>query len=307
MDSLFYAIGVAVVLHQIFKFGLWVYLNWIRQNDLSKYKQGKKQPWALVTGATDGIGKAYAEELALRGFNIVLLSRSQQKLDDVRKEIETGFKVKVQTLAVDAGKATEQTYQDIKQKVAPLELAVLVNNVGISHLPENLEKLAVEEVDSIVKINVLFSVRITQVLLPQLKANKNSAIINLSSLSGSSATPFLSVYGASKAFNRSFSTSLALEVSQDGVDVQSVDPGFVISNMSRMKKTSFTVCTARRCANDSLRKLPFQDVTPYFAHGMMIWSLTHMPKFVYDWYMIKMFRDLRKKAEERGLYSKKSQ
>jgi len=270
-------------------------------------EQAKKEPWALVTGATDGIGKAYAEELAARKFNIILLSRTQSKLEEVQKEIESQFKVKVQILAVDAVKATEQTYQEIKEKVSNLELAVLVNNVGLSHLPEFLEKVDVTEVENILKVNVVFSVRITQVLLPILKANRSSAIINLSSISGSAPTPFLTVYAASKAFNRNFSTSLALECTESGVDVQSADPGFVVSNMSRMKKPSLTVCTARRCANDSLRKLPYQDVTPYFAHGAMQWGMRHLPKPVYDSYVLNMFKSLRRKAEERGLYKKKEE
>lgn len=210
-------------------------------------------------------------------------------------------------MAVDAGKATEQTYQDIKDKVSNLELSVLVNNVGLSHLPEFLEKVDVVEVENIINVNVLFSVRITQVLLPLLKANRSSAIINLSSISGSAPTPFLTVYAASKAFNRNFSRALALECLEGGVDVQSVDPGFVISNMSRMKKASLTVCTARRCANDSLRKLPYQDVTPYFAHGVMQWGMCHLPKPIYDSYVLNMFKSLRRKAEERGLYKKKEE
>jgi len=304
MESLFYLIGVATVAYQVYKFGFWIYLNFLRQNDLSKYKLGKKEPWALVTGATDGIGKGYAEELASRGFNIVLLSRSQTKLEDVQKEIEQRFKVKVQVLVVDAGQATDETYQKIQKEVAPLELAVLVNNVGISHLPELLEKLPTSELDSLVKINVLFSLRITHALLPQLKANRNSAIINLSSISGTVPTPFLTTYAATKAFNRHFSTSLAIECSQHGVDVQSVDPGFVVSNMSRMKKSTLTVCTAQRCANDSLRKLPYQNVTPYFVHGTMVWAMSLMPKPFYDAYITDMFVKLRKKAEERGLYKK---
>jgi len=305
METLFWFVGLVTVLFQLYKFAFWIYLNFFRQNDLSKYKAGKKEPWALVTGATDGIGKAYAEELAARKFNIILLSRTQSKLEEVKKEIEQQFKVKVQLLVVDAGRATEETFQEIKEKVSSLELAVLVNNVGVSHLPEFLEKVAVEELESIIKINILFSVRITQVLLPQLKANRHSAIINLSSISSNRATPFLTTYAASKAFNRNFSNSLALECVQSGVDVQSVDPGFVISNMSRMKKPSFTVCTARRCADDSLRKLPFQDVTPFYVHGAMQWGTRHMPKLLYDAYILNMFATLRRKAEERGLYKKK--
>eukprot|EP01099_Mayorella_cantabrigiensis_P004627 TRINITY_DN3517_c0_g1_i1.p1 TRINITY_DN3517_c0_g1~~TRINITY_DN3517_c0_g1_i1.p1 ORF type:complete len:289 (+),score=59.20 TRINITY_DN3517_c0_g1_i1:35-868(+) len=264
-ETLVWFVGLLFVLAQFYKFAFWIYLNFFRQNDMSKYKAGKKEPWALVTGATDGIGKAFAEELAARKFNIVLLSRTQSKLEDVKKEIEQKFNVKVQVLAVDAANATEEIYQSIREKVAPLELSVLVNNVGVSHLPDYLEKVSVEELESIIKINILFSLRITQVLLPQLKKHRNSAIINLSSISSAAPTPFLTTYAASKAFNRNFSVSLALECVESGVDVQSIDPGFVISNMSRMKKASLTVCTARRCANDALRKLPYQDVTPYLS------------------------------------------
>jgi len=304
METLIWLVGLLYVLYQLFKLSVWLYLNFVRQNDLSKYRKGKKEPWALVTGATDGIGKAFAEELALRKFNIVLLSRSQNKLDAVKTEIEKEFKVKVKTLAVDAGHATEETYKHIKETVAPLELAVLINNVGVSHLPEFLEKVPVQEVEDIMKINVLFTTRITQVLLPQLKANRDSAIIFLSSISSAAPTPFLTAYAASKAYDRNFSCSLALECADCGVDVQSIDPGFVISNMSRMKKTSLTVCTARRCADDSLRKLPFQDVTPYWAHGAMSWGMRQLPKFIYDAYILNMFASLRKKAEARGLYKK---
>lgn len=304
LQTLFWFIGLVTFVYQFSKFIFWLYLNFIRENDLSTYKRGKKEPWALVTGATDGIGKAYAQELAKRKFNIVLLSRTQDKLDDVKQEIENEFKVKVQTISVDAGKATESTYQDILSKVSPLELSVLVNNVGVSHLPNFLESVDFEEIENIINVNCLFSLRITQTLLPLLKTNRNSAIINLSSISGSSPTPFLTTYAASKAFNRNFSTSLALECQEHGVDVQSVDPSFVISNMSRMKRESFTVCSARRCANDSLRKLPFSNVTPYFVHGMMEWGQRQLPKFVYDKVMISMFKKLRRKAEARGLYKK---
>jgi len=307
LDALFYYVGLVIVIHQTCTFIFWCYLNFFRTNDLSKYKKGKKEPWALVTGATDGIGKAYAQELALRGFNIFLLSRSEAKLKDVQKEIQDEFKVKVQILAVDAGQATEESFQKIRDQVAPFELSVLVNNVGVTHLPQFLEDADVKEVEGIIKVNVWFSLRLTQILLPQLKNNRSSAIVNVSSLTGTNPTPFVTTYSASKTFNRLFSLSLALEVSKAGVDVQMADPGFVTSNMSRMRRVTFTVCGPRRCANDSLRKLPFQNVTPFWVHGAMVWAFSNTAKPVYDYIVAQWFLSLRQKALKYGLYNKDNQ
>nr|XP_054588788.1 very-long-chain 3-oxoacyl-CoA reductase-A isoform X1 [Nothobranchius furzeri] len=105
-------------------FRIWVLGN----GQLLSPKLGK---WAVVTGATDGIGKSYAEELARRGFAMMLISRSQDKLDDVAKSIEEQFKVETRTIAVDFGKT--DIYRKIEAGLTGLEIGVLVNNVGVSY------------------------------------------------------------------------------------------------------------------------------------------------------------------------------
>merc|ERR1719450_829776 len=97
------------------------------KKDLKKYGS-----WAVVTGATDGIGKAIAKQLAKRGINIVLISRSSDKLTTVAEELVT-FNVQVKTITYDFSDANN--YGQIAEEIEDLDIGILVNNVGISYDP----------------------------------------------------------------------------------------------------------------------------------------------------------------------------
>ncbi|MBN3290471.1 DH12A protein, partial [Polypterus senegalus] len=193
---------------------------WVLRNGLRVGSQLGK--WAVVTGATDGIGKAYAEELARSGMCVVLISRSQEKLDQVSNEIKEKFHVDTKTIAVDFGEK-EDIYKIIESVLADLEIGVLVNNVGIAYgYPEYF--LDIPDLDNmisnIIKINVTSVCKMTQLVLPGMVKRSKGVILNISSASGMYPVPLLTLYSATKAFVDFFSRALHAEYKSRGITVQ---------------------------------------------------------------------------------------
>ncbi|XP_060015352.1 very-long-chain 3-oxoacyl-CoA reductase isoform X3 [Lagenorhynchus albirostris] len=189
--------------------------------------------WAVVTGSTDGIGKSYAEELAKRGMKIVLISRSQDKLNQVSSEIREKFKVETKTIAVDF--ASEDIYDKIKTSLAGLEIGVLVNNVGISYeYPEYF--LDVPDLDGTIKklinVNVLSVCKMTWLVLPGMVERSKGAILNISSASGMYPVPLLTLYSATKAFVDFFSRCLHEEYKSKGIFVQPLTTTFYFLSLN---------------------------------------------------------------------------
>ncbi|GFS44771.1 very-long-chain 3-oxoacyl-CoA reductase [Nephila pilipes] len=200
--------------------------------------------WAVVTGSTDGIGKSYSKALAAKGFNIVLISRTQKKLEDVAQEIEKKYSVKTKTIAVDITDDSS-IYDKIRTEIQDLDIGVLVNNVGMSYpYAEYLTKVPNAEtfVENLIKANIVSCTRMTLLVLPVMEKAGKGVILNISSLSALSPMPLLSMYSASKVYVNFFSKATQEEYKKKGIIVQSVLPGFVSTNMSKMRP-SFTTCT----------------------------------------------------------------
>ncbi|GFY40701.1 very-long-chain 3-oxoacyl-CoA reductase [Trichonephila inaurata madagascariensis] len=200
--------------------------------------------WAVVTGSTDGIGKSYSKALAAKGFNIVLISRTQKKLEDVAQEIEKKYSVQTKTVAVDI---TDESsiYDKIRSEIQDLDIGVLVNNVGMSYpYAEYLTKVPNAEtfVENLIKANIVSCTRMTLLVLPVMEKAGRGVILNISSLSALTPVPLLSMYSASKVYVNFFSKATQEEYKKKGIIVQSVLPGFVSTNMSKMRP-SFTTCT----------------------------------------------------------------
>ncbi|XP_054627159.1 very-long-chain 3-oxoacyl-CoA reductase-B [Dunckerocampus dactyliophorus] len=248
---------------------------WVLGNGrlVSPDKLGK---WAVVTGATDGIGKAYAEELARRGFAIVLISRSQEKLDEVSKAIESKCGVKAKTIAADF--SSTDIYAKIADGLAGLEIGVLVNNVGTSYsYPEFFLSIPSLDtfIDTMVNVNITSVCQMTRLVLPQMAERKKGAILNISSASGMYPVPLLTVYSATKAFVDFFSRGLEAEYKNKGIIIQSVLPFFVATKLSKIRKATLDKPSPERYVAAELNTVGLQTQTNgYLPHAIMGWVST---------------------------------
>mgnify|MGYP000856790971 FL=1 len=196
-------------------------------------KSEELHSWVVVTGASDGIGKAYALLFGSLGFNVVLVARSQDKLVDVAGILESKHKVHTRIIQVDFSKVF--TYEDIERKiyqeVKDLDISILVNNVGVGHFCR-FEKLSYKSIYELIHVNIHSYVYVTYVLIHKLKeraTKKRAAIINVSSSLGDGLVmPGFGCYPASKAFNLAFSKTLANEF--ENIDVLGVSAGQVATN-----------------------------------------------------------------------------
>ncbi|XP_070551325.1 very-long-chain 3-oxoacyl-CoA reductase-like [Ptychodera flava] len=272
LQQAFTTVGFVGVLYVTLRVNLWVF-RFVRAYVLSGTFQlhtnvknlGK---WAAVTGCTDGIGKAYAEELASKGLNIVLLSRSQEKLERVAKEIETTSKVQTKIIIVDFTDGPG-VYENIEREVAGLEIGVLVNNVGMtSRLDRFLKAPNLDKyITDIINVNVLAATHMTRILLPAMVQRQKGAIINISSGSGKIPTPLLTVYSSTKGYLDFFSRALHTEYESKGIIVQSVMPYFVSTNMTHNANTSLILPSAKNYVKQSLATLGIENRTHgYFSH-----------------------------------------
>ena len=168
--------------------------------------------WAVVTGATDGIGKAYAEEFARCGLNVFLISRTQSKLDQCAAELAEKFPDReFRTLALDFSGGAE-VYGPLQTVLPELDVGVLVNNVGMGYdYPMPYHEVSEDLAARMVNVNVLSMAMMTRIVLPGMVERHRGAIVNVGSASGLVPTPFLALYGGSKAFADFFTR--AMEVS----------------------------------------------------------------------------------------------
>lgn len=302
-DTLFYVVGALVIAKfLILDLGRELYKRFLRPAASLKRFGANDGAWAVVTGASDGIGRVYAIELAKRGFNILLISRTKSKLEEVATECKE-HKVKTEVLAVDFASKDESFYDEIKSAVQKCDhVGVLVNNVGISFpYPGNFLDVSKELCDTIINVDIKSVNEMTRIVLPGMVERHAGAIINVSSISGAVPAPMLSVYSGSKSYVNFFSQCVATEYARSGIAVQAITPSLVVSNMSKIRKASLVqgVCNPDVIVKGSLHNLGYEiHWSPFWVHALQEWAMKRVLPlhYVLNNIMLAMHIGIRKRA-----------
>ncbi|KAL7568717.1 hypothetical protein ACA910_021711 [Epithemia clementina (nom. ined.)] len=256
--------------------------------------------WAVITGATDGIGRAYAIALAKKGISIVLISRTESKLQEVKSEIEKNCKgVEVKYIVCDYSKFDKSEQEKMKKELQGLEIGILINNVGIGYrYPRFFDELPDEEVQQMLTLNIDSAVWMTRIVLPNMLERKSGAIVNMSSGSALYTMPLLAEYSAAKSFLEKFSRGLNAEYSSKGVTVQCQAPFYIATKLAKMRK-SFTVPSPDEFAAMGVKWIGYPDsaVQPFWIHAVQGWVMKNTPESV----LVPMVRDMHLNIRKRGL------
>ncbi|KAF8933708.1 hypothetical protein BGZ58_006176 [Dissophora ornata] len=317
--AIFGAIGVAAIAFRTLGF-LKVLVDVFLRSGINVKKYGAgRGGWAVITGASDGIGKEFAFQLASKKLNIVLVSRTESKLKAIAEELEQKYNIETKHFAMDFTKGSDADYQALQQLLNPIEVTVLVNNVGTNHeIPTPFEQEDDKVIKDIIEVNVNAAMKMTKIVVPQMVARKSGLIINLGSFAGLVPTPFLSVYSGSKAFLSSWSQAIGAELAPKGILVQNVNTYFVVSAMSKIRRASMLIPMPKPYVRSVLGQLgisggastPYTS-TPFYSHAIANWLIDNVFSrgfWVKQNYNIQV--DIRKRAlrkREREAAAAKSQ
>lgn len=184
---------------------------------------------ALITGASAGIGAVYADRLARRGFDLILVARNAAKLQSIadRLEAQTGRSVRV--LAADLAKSADLQQVERVLREDP-KISLLINNAGVAAVTPLLDS-RVDEMQAMIALNVTALTRLTYAVVPAFAARGSGTIINVASIVGIATELLNGVYSASKAYVLAFTQSLLNELAGKGIRIQAVLPGATATDL----------------------------------------------------------------------------
>jgi short-subunit dehydrogenase len=230
--------------------------------------------YALITGASKGIGKEIAIELAKKKFDVLLIARSASQLEEVAKEIQSKYGVKANFLATDLSTpdVARSVYKWVKQN--NYQVSVLVNNAGYG-LAGSFEKFTIEQNRDMMNLNMITLTEMCQVFLPMLKSHSQAYILNIASSTAYQALPQMAIYAATKVFVLNFSRALKFELKDSPVSVTCISPGSTDTNFNDRAD----IPEKARKASEKVVMTP-QDVAKTSVDAMFAGKTEVIPGFV---------------------------
>jgi short-subunit dehydrogenase len=264
-----------------------------------KYGEG----WVVISGATSGAGLSFARELSNLGYNTLLISRDEEKLNKTSRELHREYGTLSRSVVFDYSQINDVTIEELKEKINKTigddKISILINNVGIQLVNDNkFENLSAKDLINYVNINVLSQMAMYNIFLKRLKSQQSRSIIIdvSSSLSDIDVMPVNAVYQSTKTFNARFSQIMnqQLEIenklngTQRNVDIVTFKPGMFVSNLTERHQTKLFMSdyadnVVVNCLFDVANGE--QETRGTFKHKFMHFLVRNIPKYIKDNYI----------------------
>lgn len=221
-----------------------------------------KGQWAVVTGASAGIGEATARALAKAGANLILLARRKERLDKLAGALSKEFSISVETASLDVTdrEAVKAWADSVKEPIA-----ILLNNAGLARGTDKIQESKIDDWEAMIDTNVKGLLYLTRAILPGMIERKNGHIVNIGSVAGRWVYPGGAVYCASKFAVRALSEGLRLDLSGTPIRVTNIEPGMVETEFSEV-----------RLQSSERAKAVYKNMTPLSAADIaesILWCL----------------------------------
>ncbi len=216
--------------------------------------------WALVTGASAGIGKALAEELATGGTHLILTARRKERLEELAARLSTKYRIQAEVLVADLAEQSEPDRIFAFTKAQGIKVELLINNAGFGVYGE-FSGAQIHRLLEMVQVNCSAVVHLTRLYLSEMMARRRGDVLILSSTAAFQGVPYISTYAATKAFDLLFAEGLAEEMKPHGIRVCALCPGSTesefheIAGQTHLASAARSKETAEKVARTGLRAL----------------------------------------------------
>lgn len=267
-------------------------------------KNHKKK--ALITGASSGIGLAFAKKLALEGYDLVLVARRKNRLEEIQKELESTYSVKVTVISADLTLPEERKkiYQSTLEKDMVFDL--VINNAGMGYLAPFLSSNW-ESHQQMLDLNIMAVTEIAHTFLKPMVERKSGAMVIVASTAAYQILPFFATYGATKSYDYYLAIALYAELKREGVHVMALCPGPTLTefggdSMDIQKLAGPFVLTAHQVVHSCWKglKKKKKEVIPGFWVSLVFFLFSLLPSSLQLWLNYRIFQRSYEKMREKS-------